>query len=90
MPGIKNTNMAKLKITGKDLRALGYPEAPVISVAMNVMEKNYRHSDKGDVIGILKAIFASPQNYINDKVLGPICNSTTSQGAGGRCRNIAQ
>lgn len=31
--------MAKLKITGKELRAIGFPEGPVISVAMHVMQK---------------------------------------------------
>ncbi len=32
--------MSKLKIQGKELRAIGYPEGPVISVAMHVMEYN--------------------------------------------------
>jgi tRNA-splicing ligase RtcB (3'-phosphate/5'-hydroxy nucleic acid ligase) len=31
--------MGKLKIEAKELRAIGYPESPVIPVAMNVMEK---------------------------------------------------
>jgi len=31
--------MAKLKLRGKDLRSIGYPEGPVISIAMNIMEK---------------------------------------------------
>lgn len=39
--------MNKLKLSGKQLRAIGYPEAPVISVAMNVMEKNYKHHSGG-------------------------------------------
>jgi len=30
--------MAKLKITAKELRAIVYPESPVITVAMSVME----------------------------------------------------
>jgi tRNA-splicing ligase RtcB len=34
--------MAKLKLRGKDLRAIGYPEGPVISIAMNVMEKHFK------------------------------------------------
>jgi tRNA-splicing ligase RtcB len=29
--------MTKLKLSGKQLRAIGYPEAPVISIAMKVM-----------------------------------------------------
>jgi tRNA-splicing ligase RtcB len=39
----KITKMSKLKLRGKDLRAIGYPEGPVISIAMNIMEKNYKH-----------------------------------------------
>ncbi len=31
--------MAKLKISGKELRAIGFPEGPVTSVAMNVIQK---------------------------------------------------
>ncbi|WP_193311614.1 hypothetical protein [Agriterribacter humi] len=34
--------MNKLKTTGKALRAIGYPEGPVTSAAMNVMQKNWR------------------------------------------------
>ena len=39
--------MGKLKITAKELRAIGYPESPVIPVAMNVME-SLSISLKGD------------------------------------------
>jgi hypothetical protein len=37
--GPKQKTMIKLKITGKALRAIGYPEGVVMSVAMNVMQK---------------------------------------------------
>ncbi|WP_207511656.1 RtcB family protein [Longitalea luteola] len=64
--------MAKLKITGKELRAIGYPEGPVISIAMNVMEKNYKHEKKEDVMELLKKILSAPVEYENDAVLGLI------------------
>jgi tRNA-splicing ligase RtcB len=64
--------MAKLKIHGKELRAIGFPEGPVISVAMNVMEKNYKHHSKEDVMELLKQILAAPVAYENDMVLGLI------------------
>jgi tRNA-splicing ligase RtcB len=38
--------MSKLKLTGKELRSIGYPEAPVISVAMQVLEKHSKHTGK--------------------------------------------
>lgn len=64
--------MSKLKITGKELRAIGYPEGPVISVAMNLMLKNYKHHTKEEVMELLKAVLASPANYLDDAVLALI------------------
>ncbi|HRO44641.1 RtcB family protein [Agriterribacter sp.] len=64
--------MNKLKITGKELRAIGYPESPVISVAMNVMQKNYKHHNKERVMELLKKILEAPVAYKDDAVLGLI------------------
>lgn len=61
--------MAKLKLRGKDLRNIGYPEGPVISVAMNVMEKNYKHSTLEEALEILKNVLANPAEYIEDATL---------------------
>lgn len=64
--------MSKIKISGKELRAIGYPEGPVISIAMNVMQKNYKHHTKEEVMELLKAVLASPANYLDDAVLALI------------------
>lgn len=64
--------MAKLVLTGKELRAIGYPEGPVISIAMNVMQKNYKHHTKEGVMKLLKKILEAPVEYENDAVLGLI------------------
>lgn len=64
--------MGKLKITAKELRAIGYPESPVIPVAMHVMEKNYKHHTKEEAVDILKAVLAAPVEYTNDAVLAII------------------
>jgi len=64
--------MAKLKLKGKDLRSIGYPEGPVISIAMNVMEKNYKFEKEEDVMNLLKLILASPVEYTDDAILGLI------------------
>lgn len=64
--------MSKLKITAKELRAIGFPESPVIPVAMQVMEKHFKHHTKEEAIPILKAVLASPNDYKNDTVLGLI------------------
>jgi len=62
----------KLKLTGKELRAVGYPEGPVISVAMNVMEKNFKYHTKENAFEVLKAVLGSPAEYTDDAVLAPI------------------
>ena len=64
--------MAKLKLSGKELRAIGYPEGPVISLAMNLMEKNYKHADKETVMNILRSVLASPVEFAGDAVLALI------------------
>ncbi len=64
--------MSKLKITGKELRAIGYPEGPVISIAMKVMEKNFKHHKKEDAMNILKEVLAAPVEFADDAVLALI------------------
>lgn len=67
--------MAKLKLTGKELRALGYPEGPVISLAMNVMEKAFKHLSKEDALEILGSVLQSPNQYAHDGVLNKIAEA---------------
>ncbi|WP_207492019.1 RtcB family protein [Aridibaculum aurantiacum] len=66
--------MGKLKLRGKQLRDIGYPEAPVISIAMQVMEKHYKRNGTHHVLGILEKIFQDPEAYKEDEVLGKIAN----------------
>ncbi|MFY8090796.1 MAG: RtcB family protein [Chitinophagaceae bacterium] len=62
----------KLKITAKELRAIGFPESPIIPVVMSTMEKNYKHEKKEVVMELLQKILASPIEYKNDAILGII------------------
>jgi tRNA-splicing ligase RtcB len=64
--------MSKLKISAKELRAIGYPESPVIPVAMNVMEKHFKHHTKEEAFDILKAVLQSPKDYVTHETLQPI------------------
>ncbi len=67
--------MAKLKLAGKQLRAIGYPEGPVISIAINIMEKNFKHLAEADALDILGSILQSPNQYAEDAVLGKIAEA---------------
>lgn len=64
--------MTKLKIQGKELRTLGFPEGPVISIAMQVMEKHYKRHTKEEAFGVLKEVLQSPHDHAADEVLGVI------------------
>ncbi|MBN8687148.1 MAG: RtcB family protein [Chitinophagales bacterium] len=61
--------MSKLKLTGKQIRAIGYPEGPVISVAMQVMNSLYKHSSENEALDILTQVLKAPENYLEDEQL---------------------
>jgi tRNA-splicing ligase RtcB (3'-phosphate/5'-hydroxy nucleic acid ligase) len=64
--------MKKTTVTGKELRALGYPQTPVIPVAMNIVEKQFAFEPKDTVIALLVKLLANPEAYLNDDRLSPI------------------
>jgi tRNA-splicing ligase RtcB (3'-phosphate/5'-hydroxy nucleic acid ligase) len=66
--------MNKLNLTGKQIRTIGYPEGPVISVAMNIMNSNYKHTSVTDALDILKDILAAPEAYLKDEKLNKIAD----------------
>jgi tRNA-splicing ligase RtcB len=66
--------IVKLKISGKELRAIGFPEGPVISLAMNTMQKNFKHHSKKEALEILKRILEKPEEFKEDPVLSSIAN----------------
>ncbi len=62
----------KLKLTGKQIRAIGYEEGPVVSVAMHTMCTHFKHHTEEDALQILKNVLAAPENYLADEVLSKI------------------
>ncbi|HUS03401.1 MAG TPA: RtcB family protein [Chitinophagaceae bacterium] len=64
--------MSKLKLKGKELRAIGFPEGPVISIAMNIMEKNFKHKDKAEALQLLRSVLAEPKRFFEHELFGKI------------------
>lgn len=64
--------MAKLKLRGKDLIAIGYPQGKVISIAIDVMLRNFNRDRKDKVLQRLKTILKNPEKYLGDGVVGKI------------------
>lgn len=67
--------MSKLAITGKELRALGYPEGPVISIAISTMAKHHKHTARDLAISMLSEVLADPPAFKDDAVMGPIAKA---------------
>lgn len=71
-----------MKLRGKDLRGIGFPEGPVISLAMNIMEKAYKHSTEEEALAILKQIVESPVDHVGDPVFGKIAEALMPKPSG--------
>ena len=69
--------MSKLKISGKELRTIGYPEGPVISIAMNAMQKNFKHHSKEEALELLKHILEKPEAFKDDPKVSMIADQLT-------------
>lgn len=64
--------MSKLNIQAKELRAIGYPKGPVISIAMQVMQKHYKYHSREEALEILNHVLQSPADFVQDEILSPI------------------
>jgi tRNA-splicing ligase RtcB (3'-phosphate/5'-hydroxy nucleic acid ligase) len=70
--------MGKLKLTGKQIRAIGYQEGPVISVAMHAMSTHFKHHTEEEALQILKGVLASPADYLSNEKLVKIAEKLLS------------
>jgi tRNA-splicing ligase RtcB len=64
--------MGKLKLSGKDLREIGYPQGPVIAAAISIAAEHYPTYTKNQVLKILDHVLLHPVNYATHDTLGKI------------------
>lgn len=64
--------MAKLKIRGKELIKIGYPQGRAIGMAINIAIKHYKRHKHDDVIALLKDVLQNQDQYADDPILGRI------------------
>lgn len=67
--------MKRLSIRGKDIRGLGYPEGPVISLAINILEKHFKYHTLYEAQTILHDVLKNPEAYVNDELLSPVAKA---------------
>lgn len=64
--------MAKLKLRGKELIKIGYPEGPAIGMAINMMLKHFKKTPKQQALALLKAVLEDQDKYQNHEIFGRI------------------
>ncbi|RBL93794.1 RtcB family protein [Chitinophaga flava] len=64
--------MSELKMTGKQLLGLGYPQGPVIRVAIDVIAEHYPAATPEEAEAVLSSVLKDPVAYQHDPVLGAI------------------
>lgn len=67
--------MASNKLTGKELRKLGYPEGRAIGEAMRVMDKNFRGKSRKHKLDLLQKVVKDPNKYVKHSTLGPVAKA---------------
>lgn len=64
--------MSANKITGKQLRNIGFPEGRVIAVVMSVMGEHYKGKSKVFKMSLLRKVIETPAFYVKHETLSPI------------------
>ena len=64
--------MGNLKLKGKDILKLGYPNNKSVTVALEVAKKNFANKNTAYVKNILKEILLQPEEFKNNLMLGQI------------------
>ena len=67
--------MATNRITGKDLRQLGYPEGKVIGIALQAIEAGYKGKNRNFKLDLLKRVHQYPHNFLKDDAVGAVAQA---------------
>ncbi len=70
--------MGNLKLKGKDILKLGYPNNQSVNVALEVMKRNFATKNIHHVKSLLKEILVHPENFEKDLTFGQIAESLLS------------
>lgn len=71
--------MKKIKLRGQELKRLGFTNDQAISLAINLVSRHFRRSDKPEILEMLENINMSPGKYLNDPVWGELAALLTGK-----------
>ena len=61
-----------MKLTGNELKTIGFSEGKALGLALEVIEQQYENLSFDEKLVLLKNILNNPSSYINDATLAPI------------------
>jgi len=64
--------VARLKIKGKDLRKIGLPSNKIIGMAIDAINRHFKHQKKEAVLGIFENLLKKPADFLENDALGNI------------------
>ena len=70
--------MGNLKLKGKDILKLGYPNNQSVNIALEVMKRNFATKNIHYVKSLLKEIQQNPENFEKDLTFGQIAEALLS------------
>lgn len=67
-----------MRLTGNDLKAIGFPENKVIGIALTIMENHYIDLSREDQLSLLKEILKQPSAFENNEHVLPIVKALST------------
>lgn len=67
--------MASSPISGKELRKLGFPEGPAVGLAIDAVQRYYKHTSKHDILKLLQEVLEEPAHFINDEAFSKVADA---------------
>lgn len=64
--------MKKLRLSGKELKKIGYTDKKITAMAMNMARKHYRKTPMEEVLNLLKLVLENPKDFLEDEKLGRV------------------
>jgi tRNA-splicing ligase RtcB len=74
----KLKTMGNLKLKGKDILKLGYPNNQSVNIALEVMKRNFATKNIHHVKSLLKEILQNPEQFEKDLTFGQIAEALLS------------
>lgn len=67
--------MATKKLTGRDLRKLGFPEGKLIGIALRILEKAYKGKSKQFKLDLMERVWGEPALYVKHEHFGMLATA---------------